>query len=219
MIRDQRALAGELVGLLQDVALTLREDRDIPCPPTLGPGRLQREVIAAVRVARLELNGLFASQAVGRLEHEAHTDIVIVFSAKRIVWQRPALGDIADMDTPREPIVIIATRHDAPLPDPLGPPAQSTQAVVEGPGREAFLLPTLDQRHGVLQLPGRELQHPQAIRLRRITAVGVVAAQQFELIVQVVHRELTPCDRCRSYGECYRPPVGMKHGWSLTLTV
>src|SRR3569833_278879 len=86
MIRDQRALAGELVGLLKDVALTLREDRDIPCPPTLGPGRLQREVIAAVRVARLELNGLFASQAEGRLEHESHTDIDIGFSAMLFVW-------------------------------------------------------------------------------------------------------------------------------------
>src|SRR3569623_1970796 len=108
------------------------------------------------------------------------------------------------MDTPREPIMFIATRHDAPLPDTLGPPAQSTQAVVEGPGRETFLFPTLDQRLVVLrlqalrahlavaellELPGRELQHPQAIRLRRITAVGVVAAQQFELIVQVVHSE------------------------------
>src|SRR3569833_393356 len=74
------------------------------------------------------------------------------------------------MDTPREPIVIIATRHDAPLPDPLGPPAQSTQAVGEGPGRETFLLPTLDQRLDVLRL--------QALRwwAERVGKRGVVAS-------------------------------------------
>src|SRR3569833_1774443 len=126
------------------------------------------------------------------------------------------------MDTPREPIMFIATRHDAPLPDPLGPPAQSTHADVEGPGRETFLLPTLDQRLDVLrlqalrahlavaelfELPGRELQHPQAVHLRRITAVGVVAAQQFELIVQVVHRVLP-----RAIGVA--PTVSVKvHPW------
>src|SRR3569832_2760777 len=100
------------------------------------------------------------------------------------------------MDTPREPIVIIATRHAAPLPAPLGPPAQSTQAVVEGPGRETFLLPTLAQRLDVLrlqalrahlavaelhQLPGRELQHPFVFCLCRITADGVVAVLLFVL--------------------------------------
>src|SRR3569832_567508 len=111
----------------------------------------------------------------------------------RMVWLRPALGDIADMDTPREPIVVIATRHDAPLPDPLGPPALGTLAVVEGPGRETFLLPTLDQRLDVLrlqalrvhlavaelfQLPRRELQHPQTIHLRRITTNNKKTTQQ-----------------------------------------
>src|SRR3569833_874678 len=75
MIRGQRALAGELVGLLQDVALTLREEQDIPCPPTLGPGRLQREENTTNNETQQKLNGLFASQAEGRLEHEAHTDI------------------------------------------------------------------------------------------------------------------------------------------------
>src|SRR3569832_2016135 len=103
------------------------------------------------------------------------------------------------MDTPREPIVVIATRHDAPLPDPLGPPAQGTQAVVEGPGRETFLLPTLDQGLDVLrlqalrvhlalaelfQLTRRELLHPQAVHLRRFTAVGIVSALLLQLIVQ-----------------------------------
>src|SRR3569832_2358872 len=99
------------------------------------------------------------------------------------------------MDTPREPIVIIATRHDAPLPVPLGPPAQSTQAVVEGPGRETFLLPTLDQHHDVLrlqtlrahlavakllQLPGRGLRRPRAGRRRRGAAGGGGAARRGE---------------------------------------
>src|SRR3569832_929913 len=73
------------MGLLQDITLMRCEDRNIPCPPTLGPGRIQGEVVAAVGVARLELNGLFAAEAKGRLEHEAHTDINIGYSAKRIV--------------------------------------------------------------------------------------------------------------------------------------
>src|SRR3569623_1014807 len=81
VIRDQRPLTGEAVGLLQDITLTRCEDRDIPCLPTFGPGRLQREVIAAVGVARLEFNGLFAAETKGRLEHEAHTDINIGYSA------------------------------------------------------------------------------------------------------------------------------------------
>ena len=101
-----------------------------------------------------------------------------------------------------DPVGGVVPRHDAfPVNFP-GPPPNRRQAILQGAGTDALLLPTGDKGVHVLwfyrsrshmpesqcvQLVCGQVQYPGPGRLCRKAAVAVLTTELHELVVQVFH--------------------------------
>lgn len=99
-------------------------------------------MIAAVRVAGLELDGLFAAQAEGGLQAQTHAHVRIGDAIQFVV---EFLGFVlaCDVVTLGNTQLGVIRRQDTGLADLLGPPAQVREAILQRAGGQCFGLPAL----------------------------------------------------------------------------
>ena len=67
-VRDERSIADYPPDLLEERPLAPVGDRDLPIAPTLGPGRFQRQIVAAIGNPDPEFKCLLPAQSEGPLQ-------------------------------------------------------------------------------------------------------------------------------------------------------
>ena len=187
---------------VQQLALGIGPNRNRSALPTFGPGGFETDVISLIGKPRLELDRLLPAQAEGLLQLQTHADVRIryLFQVRR--GQRLRLRGVGNKLSVGNAVMVVRSRHHILLVHFLCPPAQYRHPVLDRPGREVLLQPLLYQFIDMLRFQGTGI-HPvktqcmQLIRnehqvmrpltLGAVAAIPVLAAELFELVVQVSH--------------------------------
>src|SRR6056297_2836035 len=200
--RDQGAAAHELVDLLQQGSLGISDDRHRAGSPALGPAGLQADVVLADGIAGGELDGFLTPEAELGLEPEAQPDAGVFDPGQFPGVEILGLGGFCHVMALPDAVGMVVPGHHTGLVHLGGPPAQDREPVLYGTNGEALVFPERDQGLDVFrferawletaiaklqQLIGHLAQKAFSNLPCRMAPVPVVAAEGFQLVVQVLH--------------------------------
>ena len=190
--RNQRTSPGNPAELGQD--LSLRQCLHGHCSglPTLGPVRLEYDPVAALSVARPELDGLFSAKTEGPLQLERDADSGVGDSFQLVPGYVSGLARGGGICRALDPVVRIVAGDNRGFVDFFRPPAENRELVLKRPGAPTLRTPVRDQRFDVLGLqplrihqviaelaqgPSRSDERKPPIRSRRVAPVGIPGAE------------------------------------------